>query len=349
MLSKTVATLLTSAALVAAHGVPTDVWVGGKWYPGTKNWDAPENKQSPVRRIPADTGFVPYREVNDPKYACSSAGSKGTPVVAPVQAGGQIKIRWGGDKGPDGKQWPHPEGPAIAYLARCDNDDCKNFNPANAQFFKISEEGLDTSKQPIRAWNDHMPAGDGLWAQNKGQMENSEYSFTIPPDISAGEYLVRHDLISLHGAHSTAEGAQLYPACVQIKVTGGGNAKPKTTHVSQLYTVQDGIVNIWEPYPKGIKNYKIPGPALYVPGKAQAPAPAPPPPSSKPPSNPAPSTSKPTSTSKPYQAAAPVPTKKTCKPKKKSPKRSVADETKELYGRALARHAHGTHLKRASF
>ncbi|KAG8701080.1 hypothetical protein FRC09_005572 [Ceratobasidium sp. 395] len=343
MLPKTVAALLTSSALVAAHGIVTDFWANDKWYIGTKNWDAPENKQSPVRRIPADTGFVPYREVNDPKYACSSAGSKGTPIVARVNAGSVVKIRWGGDKGPGGKEWPHPEGPAIGYLARCDNDNCKDYNPAGAQFFKISEEGLDTSKQPIRAWNDHMPAGDGLWAQNKYQMQNSIFPVTIPHDIPNGQYLLRHDLISLHGAHSTAEGAQL------LEVVNGGNAKPKTTHVSQLYTVADGIVNIWEPYPKGIKNYKIPGPPLYVPGKAQAPVPAPPPPSSKPPSNPAPSTTKPTPTSKPYQAPAPAPTKKTCKPKKKSPKRSVADETKELYGRALARHAHGTHLKRASF
>ncbi|CAE6522119.1 unnamed protein product [Rhizoctonia solani] len=299
MISSSAFALLASAALVSAHGIVTEVTIDGKWYTGTKNWNAPENQNSPVRGIPQDTGFVHYANVNMRSVtcsdiACSSAGYQGRPVTAPIKAGGTMGVRWGGDGGPDGKQWPHPEGPAIVYMASC-NGPCKDYDPSNAQFFKIAEEGLDGSKQPNRAGNDHLPAGDGLWAQNRIQYENSYHWFTIPADIKAGEYLVRHELISLHGAHSYAEGAQYYPACIQVKVTGGGNASPPTTPATQLYTTKDGIVDIYQPYSKGItaQMYKIPGPPV-----------------------PAASTGK-------------------CKPKKRSMSKRVEDETRELYDRAL--------------
>ncbi|KAH7332631.1 glycoside hydrolase [Rhizoctonia solani] len=260
--------LLASAALAAAHGIPTEVNIGGKVYPGTKNYNAPENANSPVRGIPQDTGFVHYANVNSPDIACSSAGYTPRPVTAPIKAGSAMGVRWGGDGGPDGQQWPHPEGPAIVYMASC-NGKCSEFNPSNAQFFKIAEEGLDGSKQPNQSGNDHLPWGQGLWAQNRIQYENSYHWFNIPSDIKDGEYLVRHELISLHGAHSYAEGAQYYPTCIQVKVTGGGNATPATTPATQLYTTQDGIVDIYSPSNKvngryGITaaKYKIPGPAL---------------------------------------------------------------------------------------
>ncbi|KAG8719169.1 hypothetical protein FRC08_003522 [Ceratobasidium sp. 394] len=342
MHSKVVA-LLASAALAAAHGIVTNVVIDGKNYIGTKNWDAPENKKSPVRRIPFDTGFVSYKEVtSNMDIACSSGGYQGTPIVAPIKAGGQVKIRWGGDQGPNKDQWPHPEGPELAYLARCTNNDCTTFNPKDAKFFKIFEAGLDTSKQPIQSWIDHKPWGDGLWIQNKQMLEDSWFTFNIPADIKSGQYLLRHELISLHGAHSRAEGAQYYPACIQIEVTNGGNAEPAGVPATQLYTVDDGIVNIYEPYPKGIKSYKIPGPALYKSGNVQNPPPAAATTSSTPsttkaaPSTTKPVTTKPASTGKPSYAAPPPATTsaKTCKPKRV--KRSVADETKELYDRALA-------------
>lgn len=263
MLSSSFVALFASAALVAAHGTVTDVIIGDKHYPGTKNYDAPENDQSPVRGIPTDTGFVRYDRVNTPDIACSSAGYKPRKVTPEVPAGGQVGVRWGGDGGPDKKQWPHPEGPALAYMASC-NGKCSEFDPSNAQFFKIAEEGLDTSKRPNAAGNDHTPAGDGMWAQNRIQYENSYHFVTIPSNIPAGEYLLRHELISLHGASNYGEGAQYYPACIQIKVTGGGNSYPATTPATQLYKTEDGIIDIYSPSPSGIRNYKAPGPALYA-------------------------------------------------------------------------------------
>ncbi|CAE6473838.1 unnamed protein product, partial [Rhizoctonia solani] len=249
--------LLAAAALVAGHGPVTDVKINGVHYPGTQG-----NDQSPVRGLPNDRGFVHYQDVNKPEIACSSAGNTPRTLTPEVPAGGQVGVRWGGDGGPDKKQWPHPEGPAIAYLASC-NGKCSEFDPTNAQFFKISQEGLDASKQPNQNGNDHLPWGQGMWAQNRIQYEDSWNFVTIPKDIKAGEYLLRHELISLHAAHDRGQGAQYYPACIQIKVTGGGNSTPATTPATQLYTADDGIVDIYKPADKhGIaaSDYKIPGP-----------------------------------------------------------------------------------------
>ncbi|GAB1524752.1 hypothetical protein RhiTH_007907 [Rhizoctonia solani] len=264
--------LLASAALVAGHGKVTGVRINNVYYPGSENYNTPENDKSPVRALPSDLGFVHAQNVNSPDIACSSAGYTPRKLTPEVPAGGQVGIRWGGDGGPDKKQWPHPEGPAIAYLASC-NGKCSESNPSDARFFKIHEEGLDTSRQPNQSGNDHLPWGQGMWAQNRMQYEDSWNYVTIPSDIMPGEYLLRHELISLHDAHSGGQGAQYYPVCVQIKVTGGGNATPPTTPATQLYRPQDGVVNIYEPYDKhGIAAsvYKIPGPPLYGSRKTSA-------------------------------------------------------------------------------
>ncbi|KDN35740.1 hypothetical protein RSAG8_11363, partial [Rhizoctonia solani AG-8 WAC10335] len=335
--------LLASAVLVASHGIPNEVVIDGVWYPGTLNYNAPANDKSPVRGIPADTGFVHYANVNSPDIACSSGGYAGRKLTPKIKAGNTMGVRWGGDGGPDGKQWPHPEGPALVYMASCEGS-CATFNPSNAKFFKIAQEGLDGSKKPNQSGNDHLPWGQGLWAQNRIQYENSYHWFNIPADIKAGQYLVRHELISLHGAQSYAEGAQYYPACIQVEVTGGGNASPATTPATQLYTTQDGIVDLYTPSDMtngmhGIKasSYKFPGPALYVPGKASTPqpvtsAPAPAPtPAAPSPTQPIPVVVGAPASSKPAAAGS---TGK-CKPKRSINKR-VADETREIYDRALA-------------
>ncbi|CAE6406609.1 hypothetical protein ACGC1H_000309 [Rhizoctonia solani] len=356
MISSSVFALLASAALVASHGIVDEVVIDGVWYPGTKNYNAPENDKSPVRGIPTDTGFVHFANVGSPDIACSSAGYTPRKLTPKIKAGGQMGVRWGGDGGPDKKQWPHPEGPAIVYMASCEGD-CSSFNPSNAKFFKIAQEGLDPNRKPNQSGNDHLPWGQGLWAQNRIQYENSYHWFNIPGDIKAGQYLVRHELISLHGAHSAAEGAQYYPSCIQVEVTGGGNATPATTPATQLYTYNDGIVDIYSPsnmvngmYGITAAKYKIPGPALYVPGKASTPATTPAPAPTQPaPTTAAPSPTKPAGgnndpvTVKVTAPVVPAPSTQTgkCKPKRAMRKR-VADETREIYDRALA-HAQGAH------
>lgn len=49
--------------------------------------------------------------------------------------------------------------------------------------------------------------------------------YTIPSCLEAGYYLVRHEIIALHSAYQYP-GAQFYPGCHQLEVTGGGSASP---------------------------------------------------------------------------------------------------------------------------
>ena len=54
---------------------------------------------------------------------------------------------------------------------------------------------------------------------------NAGIDYTIPSCLKAGYYLVRHEIIALHAAY-TYPGAQFYPGCHQLQVTGGGSTVP---------------------------------------------------------------------------------------------------------------------------
>lgn len=56
---------------------------------------------------------------------------------------------------------------------------------------------------------------------------NSGVDYTIPACIKPGYYLVRHELIALHSAFGYP-GAQFYPGCHQLKVTGSGSTTPSS-------------------------------------------------------------------------------------------------------------------------
>ena len=130
------------------------------------------------------------------------------------------------------------------------------------QWFKIYQDGYNPT---TKKW-----AVDTLIA-NKGKV-----TFTIPSCISAGQYLLRHELIgesfvphpsssdadrcyspvALHAA-SSYPGAQLYMECAQLQITGGGSKVPATVSFPGAYKGTDpGIkINIYSP----LTNYTIPG------------------------------------------------------------------------------------------
>lgn len=50
-------------------------------------------------------------------------------------------------------------------------------------------------------------------------------TYAIPSCLKAGYYLVRHEIIALHAAYEYP-GAQFYPGCRQLKVSGSGSTTP---------------------------------------------------------------------------------------------------------------------------
>ena len=86
---------------------------------------------------------------------------------------------------------------------------------------------------------------------------------TIPSSIAAGNYVLRHEIIALHSAR-TINGAQNYPHCINLKVTGSGNDKLSLgTLGTALYKPgEPGIkIDIYKPL-----QYQMPGPPLYKGG-----------------------------------------------------------------------------------
>lgn len=72
----------------------------------------------------------------------------------------------------------------MTYLAFCDGD-CPSKDPTKLGFFKIDESGVNA---------------DGTWA-SEALLHDGGYSITMPSDIKPGNYLLRHEFVSLHNAH----------------------------------------------------------------------------------------------------------------------------------------------------
>ena len=101
---------------------------------------------------------------------------------------------------------------------------------------------------------------NGQWVTDKMIRDGKSSNATIPASLKAGNYVLRHDAIALHGARN--HDSQQYPQCVNIKVTGGGNSVP-TGGVpgTRLYNPNEPGL-IFDLYTK-FTSYPIPGPKVW--------------------------------------------------------------------------------------
>jgi lytic cellulose monooxygenase (C1-hydroxylating) len=85
----------------------------------------------------------------------------------------------------------------------------------------------------------------------------------IPSNIRPGNYVLRHEILALHSAYDVG-GAQFYPQCINLRITGSGNSVPSGTAANQLYSATHPGVhyNIYDDNNR--PTYQIPGPALAV-------------------------------------------------------------------------------------
>lgn len=140
---------------------------------------------------------------------------------------------------------PQHHGPVITYIAQA--DDPTTVDKTTLSWIKIDEAGLISGSNP------------GTWATDNLIDNGFAYDITIPSALKAGDYVVRHEIIALHSAENT-DGAQNYPQCFNLKVTGSGTELPDGTAGTSLYTEsEDGIVfNLYTDF----STYPIPGPTL---------------------------------------------------------------------------------------
>ncbi|KAM3423274.1 AA9 family lytic polysaccharide monooxygenase [Cercospora zeina] len=242
--ARLVALLAAAApALVSAHGHVSGIVSGGKWYSGTDpNWFYQGSKPNTAGWYAnnQDNGFVEPSAFGNADIICHKGATPGTNSV-PVAAGDTIDLQW--------NTWPDSHhGPVINYLAPVSGE-FVSVDKSSLRFFKIKSGGLIDGSSPPGKWE-----SDTLLANNfTGKV-------TIPSNIAPGNYVLRHEIIALHSA-GQQNGAQSYPQCINLKVSGSGSAKPSGVAGTALYKANDAgiLINIYQK----LTSYTIPGPAAY--------------------------------------------------------------------------------------
>ncbi|KAF5382565.1 hypothetical protein D9615_002884 [Tricholomella constricta] len=233
------ASLFLLANSVSAHSIFQELWVNG----------VSQGHLNGIR-VPDYNG--PISDVNSNDIICNGGiNPYHQPIstsVINVPAGAQVTAEWHhtlssantGDTS-DPIDASH-KGPILAYLAKVPS--ATQSSVTGLKWFKVYHDGLSSGK----------------WAVDKMISNKGKVTFTIPNCIAAGQYLLRVELIALHGAQSYP-GAQFYMECAQLQITGGGSTSPATVSFPGAYKGSDpGIsVNIYN----GITSYTIPGPSVF--------------------------------------------------------------------------------------
>jgi hypothetical protein len=133
-------------------------------------------------------------------------------------------------------------------MANC-NGPCETIDKTTLKWFKIDQGGLISGASP-----------PGTWATDTLIANNNSWTVTIPPTLKTGNYVLRHEIIALHAAGSSG-GAQNYPFCFNLAVTGTGSAAPSGISADSFYTPSDPgiLINIYQV----LTTYVIPGPTLW--------------------------------------------------------------------------------------
>ncbi|KAH9904883.1 carbohydrate-binding module family 1 protein [Xylariomycetidae sp. FL2044] len=237
---------LASAATVAAHGHVSQIVVNGVVYQGYDPTSFPYMTDAPTvvgwATTQTDNGFVEPASFGSADIICHKDGTPAT-GHAQVAAGDSISLQW--------NTWPESHhGPMLDYLAAC-NGPCESVDPGSLEFFKIDEAGVV----------DPSVASPGEWGSDVLVANNNTWLVQIPATLAPGNYVLRHETIALHSA-GQENGAQAYPQCINLEVTGDGTDVPAGTLGTELYSADDAgiLVNIYT----SPLDYSIPGPTLIA-------------------------------------------------------------------------------------
>jgi len=109
-----------------------------------------------------------------------------------------------------------------------------------------------------------------LWANEELIKQNYTDHFKIPSDIKPGLYVLRTELLALHGnsfssAPTQYSGPQFYTHCFNVQISGNGNATPQGVTFPGGYKRDDpGVKFSLRATQEAKDNYVIPGPPTYV-------------------------------------------------------------------------------------
>jgi hypothetical protein len=221
---KLINALVVMGSLAQAHYTMPRIKAGGV---STSDWQA-------VRQTANYQSNGPVTNVQSSEMTCYELSpGKAAPQTVAVTAGSTLTYEIN-------PNIYHP-GPLNVYMAKAPSS-AASFDGKGNVWFKVYNEAAQNTGSAL------------TWPSNG----KASVDITIPKCIADGEYLVRIEHIALHSA-SSANGAQLYISCAQVKVSGGsGTASPSLMAFPGAYSSSDPglLVNIYYPIPT---NYKSPG------------------------------------------------------------------------------------------
>jgi len=201
-------------------------------------------------RVPQYNG--PIEDVSSNSIACNGAPNSisSTSKVITVQAGQEVTAIWKymlsttGTAPNDVMDSSH-KGPTIAYLKKV--NDATSDSGVGGGWFKIQEDGFN----------------GGVWGTEKVINGKGRHTIKIPQCIAPGQYLLRAEMIALHGA-GNYPGAQFYMECAQLNIVGGtGSKTPSTVSFPGAYSgSHPGVkINLYWPV---VTSYSVPGPSVFT-------------------------------------------------------------------------------------
>ena len=236
---------LSCAATVLAHGHVSGLIHNGVYYQGYESDSFPYDASPPVvfgwTTNDKDNGFVAPDAFGGPDIICHR---NATPAGGHIQvaAGDSLNIQW--------STWPDSHvGPITDMLANC-NGPCETVDKTTLEWFVITRVAWISGADP------------GNWAPNVLIANNFSWLVQIPASIAPGNYVLRHEIIALHAAMS-ADGAQAYPQCINLQITGSGTLQPSGVPAVGMYSATDPGI-LYDIYQSPLPSYTIPAPPLIA-------------------------------------------------------------------------------------
>ncbi|KAL8377623.1 hypothetical protein RB595_008358 [Gaeumannomyces hyphopodioides] len=231
--------------LASAHGHVSSVSVNGgsRIQTANPNWyylPVDQRQNTPGwRAMNQDNGFVEPSAFGTNDIACHKSATPGQTYIE-ANAGDKLTIYW--------DTWPESHrGPILNYLAPCSGE-CTSASAGSLSFTKITEGALISGSNP------------GNWVTDTLIRNNFASDLTIPRNLAAGNYVLRHEIIALHAA-GQQNGAQAYPQCLNLKIKSGGSRQLSGgTPGRSLYSAtHPGIIfSLYQQF----SSYSIPGPSV---------------------------------------------------------------------------------------
>jgi len=96
---------------------------------------------------------------------------------------------------------------------------CASTDAAQVQFFKVNEASYDPStmgwyQKNLCEFKSFMLLDCRLTIPFAVGSKDATFSFVLPKGIPSGDYIMRHEMISLQNAGSV-NGAEFFPACIR--------------------------------------------------------------------------------------------------------------------------------------